>query len=52
MRRGELPADLLTEIAGLLERHIRFEEREMFPRIENLLPEESLRELGDALRPD
>ncbi|MGC8783395.1 MAG: hypothetical protein ACP5RN_03270 [Armatimonadota bacterium] len=41
---------LLTETASLLERHIRFEEREMFPRLESLLSKEALQELGEMLR--
>ncbi len=50
IQRDELPMHLLAETASLLERHIRFEEREMFPRLENLLSEEALQELGEMLR--
>lgn len=52
IQQGELSAALLAGTAKLLEGHIRFEEREMFPRLEKLLPEESLQKLGEALRSD
>lgn len=50
IQRNEIPMHLLAETASLLERHIRFEEREMFPRLESLLSEEALQELGEMLR--
>jgi len=42
-------ADLLKEIAGLLERHIRFEERTLFPLAERLIPKPKLAEIGEYL---
>ncbi len=39
----------LRDLGERLERHIRFEERELFPMIEAALPEEELRQLGAAL---
>ena len=39
----------LRELGERLERHIRFEERELFPMIEAALPDEELRQLGAAL---
>jgi hemerythrin-like domain-containing protein len=38
----------LRELGERLERHIRFEERELFPMIEAALPEDELTQLGDA----
>ncbi len=43
--------ELILELANSLEKHIHFEERELFPRIENILPEEALQSLGARLRP-
>lgn len=37
---------LLLELAEKLEAHIRFEERELFPYIEKILPEQQLEEIG------
>jgi hemerythrin-like domain-containing protein len=42
----------LRELGELLERHIRFEERELFPMIEQALPDEELERLGAALGRD
>jgi hemerythrin-like domain-containing protein len=39
----------LRELGERLERHIRFEERELFPLIEAALPEDELTRLGAAL---
>jgi hemerythrin-like domain-containing protein len=54
-RRGqdlEVGADpdpsALRELGELLESHIRFEERELFPMIEAALPDAELRQLGAA----
>ncbi|MCC6444647.1 MAG: hemerythrin domain-containing protein [Armatimonadetes bacterium] len=48
--------DDLSEIAGetghLLERHIRFEERELFPHIEQAVTEPGLAEMARLLEPD
>lgn len=40
---------LLLTLAETLEAHIRFEERELFPHIENTLPEDKLNEIGDVI---
>jgi quercetin dioxygenase-like cupin family protein len=42
------PAAQMRELATLLEDHVRFEERRLFPLIESLLPEERLTALADA----
>ncbi|MGQ9541021.1 MAG: hypothetical protein ACUVTY_08005 [Armatimonadota bacterium] len=42
---------MVLDLANGLEKHIRFEERELFPRIEKVLPEEALESLGAHLRP-
>jgi hemerythrin-like domain-containing protein len=39
----------LRELGDRLERHIRFEERELFPMIERALPDDELARLGAAL---
>ena len=39
---------MLRELGERLERHIRFEERELFPMIEVALPDDELTQLGDA----
>jgi hypothetical protein len=54
-RAGELagsdppPPALLRELGGLLEAHVRREERQLFPMIEESLPDEALRRLVDLL---
>lgn len=40
----------LEELAGMMKSHIRFEERELFPLLEEELSEETLREVGAKLR--
>ncbi len=46
---GSGPADgLLRELGERLERHIRFEEPELFPMIEAALPDDELVQLGEA----
>lgn len=47
-RDNRLP-DLLKEFADLLEQHIRFEERELFPFLEKNLGEKELEEIGASL---
>jgi hemerythrin-like domain-containing protein len=42
--------DKLNLFGDLLEMHIRFEERELFPMIEKSLSEEQLEEIGEKLR--
>lgn len=46
---GELSAEELRRIGGLLEAHVRFEERELFPAIEAALSSEDLADLGAAI---
>jgi hypothetical protein len=45
-------ADTLDLVAAgeLLDAHVRLEERAIFPRIEDAMPEEALERLGQALR--
>ena len=44
---GSVRSETLGSIGELLETHIRLEEREVFPTIEEALPEEELREVAD-----
>ena len=45
--RADRPApDELRDLGALLERHVRFEERELFPAIEGSLGEATIRNLG------
>ncbi len=41
--------DLLNLLADTVEAHVRFEERELFPALENLLDPERLTSVGEAL---
>jgi hemerythrin-like domain-containing protein len=45
---GEVAPELLVEIAEVLEKHVRFEEQELFPMIERLVPEDDLLDLAKA----
>ncbi|MCB8969683.1 MAG: hemerythrin domain-containing protein [Solirubrobacterales bacterium] len=45
----EVTVDDLRELGIVLERHVRYEERELFPAIERDLSEEDLNALGEAL---
>jgi hypothetical protein len=45
----EIKHQQLEAFASLLEKHIRFEERELFIALEALLDEAALKEIGDAL---
>lgn len=47
--RGELSLDELNEAGDLLEAHVRFEERTLFPAIEARLAGESLVRLGSEI---
>lgn len=38
LSRGEVTGDVVTRIAGLLESHVRFEEQELFPLLEQRSP--------------
>lgn len=46
LERGELSVQGLRAFGELLERHVRFEERELFPRIEGGLDEDAIGALG------
>src|SRR5215210_2860984 len=46
---GSLRSETLGEIGELLEAHIRLEEREVFPLIEEVLPEAALKEVASRL---
>jgi hemerythrin-like domain-containing protein len=46
---GMQDADALAALADLMERHIRFEERELFPHIEARLPADVLAQVGAEL---
>jgi hemerythrin-like domain-containing protein len=43
------PLRVFHELGEQLERHVRLEERELFPLIERSLPEAELRQLVNAL---
>ena len=49
LRAGEAAADEVRALGELLDRHVRYEERELFPMIESRLDEEALRSLGAAI---
>ncbi|WP_343703714.1 hemerythrin domain-containing protein [Chitinophaga sp.] len=42
-------AGSLAELAALMEQHIRFEERELFPHLETVLPADTLARIGAEL---
>lgn len=46
IEREGLPLEALHELGELLDRHVRFEERELFPRIEAGLDPDALAALG------
>jgi hypothetical protein len=46
---GELDVEALHRLGALLEAHVRFEERELFPLIEERLDEDSMRALGEEI---
>jgi hypothetical protein len=46
---GELDVEALHVVGSLLEAHVRFEERELFPLIEERLDESSMRALGEEI---
>ena len=48
-RHGETPLETLHALGGVLAEHVRFEERQLFPRIEAALPAAELALLADAL---
>jgi hypothetical protein len=49
---GEVDEQLLTQIADLLTEHVRFEEQELFPLVEKLIPGTELEDLAVAGRRD
>lgn len=49
IRNGESTVELVNEFQTILEKHIRFEERTMFPFIEDHIQEEQLLALGKQL---
>jgi hypothetical protein len=49
LRAGSADEDELRRIGELLEGHVRFEERELFPLIESRLDADALREVGEEL---
>ena len=49
VRDGEVRPETLRSIGELLETHIRLEEREVFPMIEEALPDEALKEVASRL---
>ena len=46
---GEATVAELHALGGLLHDHVRFEERELFPRIEDALDEAALSQLAEAI---
>lgn len=49
IRNGDSSVALITEFYTLLEKHIRFEERDVFPFIQENIHDEQLNELGKNL---
>ena len=49
---GEADPELLNKISDLLTAHVRFEEKELFPLVERLVPEDELHDLATAGRRD
>jgi hemerythrin-like domain-containing protein len=49
---GQSDPELLKQISDLLTEHVRFEEQQLFPLIEKLVPEEQLQDLAIAGRRD
>jgi len=49
---GEADQETLDRISQLLTEHVRFEEQELFPLVERLVPEDELRDLAIAGRRD
>lgn len=46
---AKLNPGILTQLADYVDNHIRFEERELFPHLENILDEQELIRIGAAL---
>jgi hemerythrin superfamily protein len=49
---GEADQETLGQISRILTEHVRFEEKELFPLIERLIPEDQLQDLATAGRRD
>jgi hypothetical protein len=49
---GDIEVGVLDSIAELLPSNVRFDEHELFPLIEGLIPEEDLLDLATAGRRD
>ena len=49
IEHGDVGLDALRELGHLLDRHVRFEERELFARIEDGLDPAALADLGDEI---
>jgi hypothetical protein len=47
---GIVEREMLDAVGDLLDAHIRLEERQLFPLIEQLVPDDELRRLGLASR--
>ncbi|HEY1024745.1 MAG TPA: hemerythrin domain-containing protein [Sphingobacteriaceae bacterium] len=47
---GDVNYDRLTRLADDMDAHIRFEERELFPHLENILNADELERIGTALK--
>jgi hemerythrin-like domain-containing protein len=49
LARQDVKSETLTEVGELLDEHIRLEEREVFPMVEESLNEDALEEVADRL---
>ncbi len=49
---GDVDPELLDRVATLLTEHVRFEEQELFPLIESMIPEDDLQNLATVGRRD
>ena len=49
LEAGTPPLEDLVELGEMLERHVRFEERELFPRIEASLSDSVIADLGSEM---
>jgi hemerythrin-like domain-containing protein len=45
-----IQAGQLEHLANTVETHVRYEERELFPHLENVLTEDQLKQIGEALQ--
>ena len=49
---GDAEGEVLEQISRMLTEHVRFEEQELFPLVERLVPEEDLQDLATVGRRD